>query len=72
MGRVVPNMARVDQRDEYVDVNKKSHGVSSRSALTISGVTITLGLRTGSSGTPFRSPDGAGGRSALRANSDTT
>ena len=51
--RVVPSMARVDQRDQHIDVDKKSHDISSRSALTISAVTITPGLRTGSSGTLF-------------------
>jgi hypothetical protein len=39
-------MARVDQRDQHIDVDKKSHDISSRSALTISAVTITPGVRT--------------------------
>lgn len=72
VSRVVANMARVDQSDQHIDVDKKGPDISSRSALTISGVTMKPGLRTGSSGTPFRSPEAAGSRSALRARSDTT
>jgi hypothetical protein len=69
VGRVVPNMGRVNQGNQHIDVDKKSHDNSSRNSLTISVVTITPGSRRG---TPFRSAAIAGGRSELRASSDTT
>ncbi len=57
----------IDQRDQNIHVEQKGHGSSSRSALTMSRVTIALGCRTGSSGTPFRSGASTGGRSDVRA-----
>src|SRR4051794_1433456 len=72
MSRGMSNMRGVDQRNQYVHVEQELRGSSSRNAFTISDVTITPALRTGSSGTPLRSLSAAGGRREERANSDTT
>jgi hypothetical protein len=71
-GDVMPDFNRVNQGDQHIDVEKKGHASSSRSALMISDVTITSALRIGRRGTPFRSAEAAGGRNECRANSDTT
>jgi hypothetical protein len=39
MCRLVPDMGRIDQGDQNIDVEQKRQGNSSRRALTISGVT---------------------------------
>jgi hypothetical protein len=44
MSTVMPNMGWVNQGEQHIDIEEKSHGSSSRSALTISSVTMTPGL----------------------------
>ena len=67
----MPSMGWVNQGEQHIDIEEKSHGSSSRSALTISSATMTPCLRTGKSGTPFRSAGATGGRNELRASSET-
>ncbi len=45
------DMGRIDQCDQDIHVQQKSHGVSSRSVLTISSVTTALSLLISRSGT---------------------
>jgi hypothetical protein len=56
------------QGDHHIDVEKKGHASSSRSALMISDVTMTSAC-IGRRGTPFRSAMAAGGRNECRASS---
>src|SRR5579872_713520 len=52
---VMLNVSRVDQSDQYVDIQKKpAQGNSSRSRWTNSEVTRSAPLRIGRSGTPLR------------------
>jgi hypothetical protein len=60
MSGIMPDMCRVDQGDQHIDVEKEGHGNSSRSALTISGVTMTPASPTGGRGTAFCSAPTAG------------
>jgi len=55
MRRLMKNMRRIDQADQHIDVEQPVRPGSSRSALTISGVTIAFGFRTGSNGMLLRS-----------------
>ncbi|MEI9850570.1 MAG: hypothetical protein WDN24_06565 [Sphingomonas sp.] len=53
MRRIMPDVRRVDERDQDVDVDEKGHGSSSRRVFTISCVTTTPS-RTGSRRIPLR------------------
>jgi hypothetical protein len=54
MCHVVVNVPVIDQSDQHIDVQQKSHGHSSRRRFTISIVTGLPPGRLGSSGTPLR------------------